>query len=253
MGNMCKKIVCDPTFGPIFGDKYLSICNHCNSEESYIKSNEFFDKNDEDYGYRNYSKFCCLDSDDSDDYHFYNYGVRSQYYNTSYIGSSQRGRRASKITFRVLDYEVYNEEDYTESIKDFCHYPDIIGEYLETKKISYESLSKVDDITELLKDLRIVNCDDNDLKLEIAKYLHNPSTYLPSTTIVEAKYDIYLKRWFGGDMMLKLLYRASEHDYSAKSFHEYCDDKGPTLVVIKSTNGCVFGGYTTESWSGKGI
>ena len=41
----------------------------------------------------------------------------------------------------------------------------------------------------------------------------------------------------------------SEHGYSAKSFHEYCDNKGPTLMVVKSSGGWIFGGYTTESWS----
>ena len=47
-----------------------------------------------------------------------------------------------------------------------------------------------------------------------------------------------------------MLYRVSEHGYSGQSFHEYCDDKGPTLVIIKSSGGWIFGGYTTQSWSG---
>ena len=38
----------------------------------------------------------------------------------------------------------------------------------------------------------------------------------------------------------------SEHGYSAKSFHEYCDNKGPTLMVVKSSGGWIFGGYTTN-------
>ena len=80
----------------------------------------------------------------------------------------------------------------------------------------------------------------------------NPSGFLPDTHIVSQQYDDILREWVG-NYKWRLIYRASEHGYTAKSFHEYCDDKGPTLVVIKSTNGCVFGGYTTESWSGKGI
>ena len=31
-----------------------------------------------------------------------------------------------------------------------------------------------------------------------------------------------------------------------------CDNKPNTLVIIKSTNGNVFGGYTEQSWSGIG-
>ena len=45
-----------------------------------------------------------------------------------------------------------------------------------------------------------------------------------------------------------MIYRASEHGYSASSFHDYCDDKGPSLVIIKSSDSCIFGGYTTQSW-----
>ena len=50
-----------------------------------------------------------------------------------------------------------------------------------------------------------------------------------------------------------MLYRASEHGYTAKSFHKYCDDKGPAMVIIKSSGGWIFGGYTTKSWSGDSI
>ena len=64
------------------------------------------------------------------------------------------------------------------------------------------------------------------------------------------KYDKCLKEWLGSENNWKLIYRASEHDYTARSFHEYCDDKGPTLIVIKSSEGWIFGGYTTQSWSG---
>ena len=56
------------------------------------------------------------------------------------------------------------------------------------------------------------------------------------------------------DYKWKLIYRSSEHGYTGSSFHEYCDDvNGPTLVIIKSSEGWIFGGYTTQSWSGKGI
>lgn len=28
-----------------------------------------------------------------------------------------------------------------------------------------------------------------------------------------------------------------------------CDDKGPSIVILKSTKGNIWGGYTTTSWS----
>eukprot|EP01083_Nonionella_stella_P162464 533405_1 len=47
---------------------------------------------------------------------------------------------------------------------------------------------------------------------------------------------------------IDLLYRASDHDFSASSFHNFCDNKGKTLVIIQAENGYIFGGYTHASW-----
>lgn len=50
----------------------------------------------------------------------------------------------------------------------------------------------------------------------------------------------------------KTLYVASRDGDSAATFHKLCNDKGPTVVIIKSTNGAVFGGYTDLSWKSVG-
>ena len=47
-----------------------------------------------------------------------------------------------------------------------------------------------------------------------------------------------------------LLYRASRDGWGASNFHSCCDNKGPTLTVIKSGN-YIFGGYTEHEWKGK--
>ena len=83
--------------------------------------------------------------------------------------------------------------------------------------------------------------------------MKNSSEYLPDTQLVDIQYDSKLREWLGDDYKWKLIYRASEHGYKGKSFHEYCDNKGPTLIVIKSSGGWIFGGYTTQSWSGECI
>ena len=45
-----------------------------------------------------------------------------------------------------------------------------------------------------------------------------------------------------------LLFRASDHQYSADKFHENCDNKPGTITIIKSNHGNIFGGYTSKSW-----
>lgn len=49
----------------------------------------------------------------------------------------------------------------------------------------------------------------------------------------------------------KLLYRASYNGWAASNFHSCCDNKGPTVTVIKSGN-YIFGGYTEQLWESHG-
>jgi hypothetical protein len=48
----------------------------------------------------------------------------------------------------------------------------------------------------------------------------------------------------------KLIYRATRDGFGAADFHSKCDSYQNSFVIIKSTNGNVFGGYTQQSWSG---
>jgi hypothetical protein len=52
------------------------------------------------------------------------------------------------------------------------------------------------------------------------------------------------------DQKWNLIYRASQDGFEAAKFHAKCDNKPNTLIIIKTTNGNVFGGYTDQSWSG---
>ena len=147
-----------------------------------------------------------------------------------------------------IDYE----SKYT--IDHICKYPDIIWECIETKDISEESLKQVADDAQLLNDLDTIRCHNSEIRAKISRYcFKNPSELFPNTQLLNQQYDDKLREWLGNDYQWKLLYRASEHGYTAESFHECCDDKGPTLIVIKSDGGWIFGGYTTQSWSGDSI
>merc|ERR1712228_169239 len=49
----------------------------------------------------------------------------------------------------------------------------------------------------------------------------------------------------------KLLFRASEHRYKASAFHKFCDGHAPTLTIIESNFGNIFGGFTSIEWTPK--
>jgi hypothetical protein len=49
------------------------------------------------------------------------------------------------------------------------------------------------------------------------------------------------------------LYRGSENEFSAAAFHRFCDNKGPTVVLVRAKNGRVAAGYSCVPWkSGEG-
>lgn len=57
-------------------------------------------------------------------------------------------------------------------------------------------------------------------------------------------------QWLGEKRVGNLLYRATYGGMDPASFHRYCDERGPTLVLVLAKGGWVFGGYAgvSSSW-----
>ena len=133
-------------------------------------------------------------------------------------------------------------------------YYDVIEDYLKNGKVNRELVKNHrydgnDD--ELMNEMEMIGIELSDEgKKHIISCFYNPLIMNSSKILDTIEYEKYLQKWTG-DYNWRLIYRASEHGYTAKSFHECCDDvNGPTLVIIKSSGGWIFGGYTTQSWSG---
>ena len=47
---------------------------------------------------------------------------------------------------------------------------------------------------------------------------------------------------------LQKIMRGSEDGFSSSIFHQKCDNKGPTLTIIQSDQGKIFGGYSMIPW-----
>ena len=58
-----------------------------------------------------------------------------------------------------------------------------------------------------------------------------------------------LKSWLPEAMKgeWRLLFRASRDGFAALKFHSKCDNKGPTITVVKSGEN-IFGGFTEKAW-----
>jgi hypothetical protein len=50
----------------------------------------------------------------------------------------------------------------------------------------------------------------------------------------------------------KLIYRGTRDGFEVQNFHLKCDGVARTLILVKSVNGCVFGGYTAVPWVSSG-
>lgn len=46
----------------------------------------------------------------------------------------------------------------------------------------------------------------------------------------------------------QLIYKASQDGFEAKNFHQQCNEASKTLTLIKTKDGYVFGGYTSQKW-----
>jgi len=60
-----------------------------------------------------------------------------------------------------------------------------------------------------------------------------------------------LETWIGtGPKQFTLLYSATRDGCDATTFHQKCDNQGPTVTVLYNPQGSVYGGYTGKSWNG---
>ena len=51
------------------------------------------------------------------------------------------------------------------------------------------------------------------------------------------------------EISFKLIFKMTVNGYEGKNFHQYCDKKGPTLILIKTTKNRIFGGFTPLDWA----
>ncbi|CAB4041190.1 Hypothetical predicted protein, partial [Paramuricea clavata] len=63
----------------------------------------------------------------------------------------------------------------------------------------------------------------------------------------EHDYGTLIKSWIGRTTTAKLCWRATRDGWASSTFHSNCDNKKPTVTLIK-VGSYIFGGYATESW-----
>ena len=150
----------------------------------------------------------------------------------------------------------YNKEKNEFEMNIELNYYEIIKDYLKNNKVLNTELVKKYMINgscynELIDEMEMVgislNEDDNENNKKSSRYLCD------STILYDDEYDEYLKRWIGKDIKWEKIYEAYSSDNQSSTFHKHCDNIGPTLTIIKSKKGWIFGGYASKSWTKKSI
>ena len=77
-----------------------------------------------------------------------------------------------------------------------------------------------------------------------------PKNFEESVILTNEEHRTKLIGWLPQYNKWHLLFRASRDSFKALAFHAKCDDKGPTVNIVKSGNN-VFGGFTRNSWKSK--
>ena len=152
----------------------------------------------------------------------------------------------------------YNKQERYIFVDMKLKYLEFIEDYLKNGKwFSEELINKYYDYFDFnvfINEMKMIGMNlsqEEQDKIEDAFY--HPIFFSDHSKVIDNKEDDKKLQKLVGYYDWKLIYKASEHGFKREEFHKYCDDKGPTLVVVKSSGGWIFGGYTTQSWSGRGI
>ena len=173
-----------------------------------------------------------------------------------------------------IEFNKTNKESldaFNKIVKEMESFHSINTEYLKNYKVDYEIINKAnEEAANLIKkaELEIENLKDIIFDGQIFKFDKNnekiKKSILGESTVINKKMNsAFLSEKYQTEQLMSLcefpvrqkwdlIYRASQDGFEASSFHSKCDNRPNTLVIVKSTNGNVFGGYTEQTWNHTG-
>lgn len=76
----------------------------------------------------------------------------------------------------------------------------------------------------------------------------------PKSGIIKPGDFQLLRKWLDKDFKnrkFKLIFKGTKDGMNATKFHELCNNKGPTVCLMKSGHGKIFGGFMPEAWTSR--
>ena len=161
-----------------------------------------------------------------------------------------------------LNTEVDIIKNETKQLKDKCNNFENNEIQLknENAKLKIENIQLKKDIEEIKnKETQFIN-ENVQLKKDVIELREKLNILWEENKLIKnldsriingnMNYNLSLKNWINSSRKIKaeLLYRLSENGDKYSTFHELCDNKGPTLTLFHVNDGNIVGIYTPLSW-----
>jgi hypothetical protein len=72
--------------------------------------------------------------------------------------------------------------------------------------------------------------------------------FFQNSILLNVEQQLKLNEFYGKkDQVWNLIYKATRDGFESTMFHNHSNNQGPTMTVIKSTGGYIFGGYASQA------
>ena len=147
-----------------------------------------------------------------------------------------------------LSIPLIENNNINELLKNLCNIiKDLKNDIKELKEENNNLKEKIKDLEN--KNIKYEE-EIKQLKIKIEEKNNNNNNYILSSDLINKEEINLISNWIkpNSKIIFKLLYKASIDGDLMSTFHSKCDNKGPTLIIIKSSKGKRFGGYNPLSW-----
>ena len=162
--------------------------------------------------------------------------------NSIRISIPLESKKIKEITFIMKE----EEKDDKEIIKElFSLVADLKKEIKEIKEENQELKTKMNKFENYIPLLENYKKEEKEVIQNLDSLIINGNN----------NYNKTLKKWINQNKKIKaeLLYRASRDGEEYQTFHKLCDNKGPTIVLVKLSDSDILGTYTPIDWEKKNI
>ena len=140
-------------------------------------------------------------------------------------------KKLNKIkSFKKQVVDIKPEELKNDYVTKFIPEENQMDEFIKSIKTFGTIIIEKIEIDSIFKYSNILKNDIDNIKL-IAKWIEETTN----------KYEI----------KFELIFKMSQNGTKSEDFHKYCDNQGPTLILVKTTTNRIFGGYTPLNWQRK--